>query len=40
MKRVKSLYIGDSSVCGLTWSSAINQIVVGTANGEARIYFD
>ncbi len=40
MKRVKSLFIGDSSVCGLTWSPAINQIVVGTANGEARIYFD
>lgn len=40
MKRVKSLYVGDSSICGMTWSPAINQIIVGTANGEARIYFD
>ncbi len=40
MKRVKSLLIGDSSVCGLTWSPSINQIIVGKANGEAQIYFD
>lgn len=40
MKRVKSLFVGQSSVCGVTWSPAINQIIVGTANGEARIYFD
>mgnify|MGYP000971168961 CR=1 FL=1 len=40
MTRIKSLFIGNSSVCGLTWNPAINQIVVGTANGEAKIYFD
>lgn len=33
LKRVKTLTIGDSSVCGLCWSPAINQIVVGKANG-------
>jgi hypothetical protein len=40
LKRVKTLTIGDSSVCGLCWSPAINQIVVGKANGEAHIFLD
>ena len=40
LKSVKKLTVSDSSVCGLTWSPAINQIIVGTASGDAYIYFD
>lgn len=37
---MKSLAVGPSSIHGLCWSPAINQIIVGLANGEAHIYFD
>jgi WD40 repeat protein len=40
LKRLKTLTIGNSSVCGLCWSPAINQIIVGKANGEAHIFLD
>jgi WD40 repeat protein len=40
LKKVKSLAVGASSIHGLCWSPAINQIIVGLANGEAHIYFD
>jgi hypothetical protein len=40
LKKVKSLAIGESSISGVCWNPAINQIVVGMANGEAHIYFD
>ena len=40
LTKIKSLDIGTTSVCGLTWSPAINQIVVGTGNGSAHIYLD
>lgn len=33
LKKVKSLAIGESSISGMCWSPAINQIVVGLANG-------
>jgi hypothetical protein len=28
------------SISDVAWSKAINQIVIGTSNNEARIYFD
>jgi hypothetical protein len=32
--------VGEMSITDVTWSKAINQIVIGTSNNEARIYFD
>ena len=37
---VKTLTVGESSVCGCAWSAPINQIVVGLGNGETNIYLD
>lgn len=32
--------MGTSSVTGVAWSKALNQIVVGTSSGQTQIYFD
>lgn len=39
-EKLKTINVGETSVTDVTWSKAINQIVIGTSGHEARIYFD
>ena len=38
--KLKTINAGDASVTDVTWSKAINQIVIGTSKNCAQIYFD
>lgn len=37
---MKSIKVAESSINGMCWSPAINQIIVGLENGDAMMYFD